>query len=67
MQSIKHYQQEVQHQYTHLRDTKIQKSACKARILGLKHDMGILQSLSILPMQVCEMCTTITTKAGSLS
>lgn len=63
MQSIKHYQQEVQHQYTHLRDTKPQKSACKARTLGLKHNMGILQSLSILPMQVRVVCATITTKA----
>lgn len=36
-----------------LRDTNPQKSACRTRTLGLKHDMGILQSLSI-PQLSCE-------------
>lgn len=35
-----------------LRDTKPQNKACRARIRGLRHDMGILQSLSITLMHM---------------
>lgn len=37
---------------SHLRETKPQNKACSARIRGLRHDMGILQSLSIALMHV---------------
>ena len=34
---------------THLRETRPQKRACSARARGLKHAIGIRQSLSITP------------------